>query len=263
MEQNDRMKEARRGLNARLLLLAAGIMLVVNSVSSSARTGLSWLSLADLVIETQTHPAQKAEGGILEEAGEDDADHAEAVMEGGADHAEAVMEGDAEFDINLFIEAMDESNLTVLDLRLFGIFYLISAVVEILAGMTCAFFSNRVDKSKITFTAAAILSAWELIFLAFLLLRGGLMLSVLFNSILLPLVLLWAAWQMRKMAKADPQRVFAVNPGSKPVRKENPPAPRKSIRERASWEAQETDSAFSSSAAEDTKPSSEDMGGTD
>ena len=56
MEQTDKVKEAKRGLNARLLLLAAGIMLVVNAVSSSARTGLSWLSLADLVIEAQTRP---------------------------------------------------------------------------------------------------------------------------------------------------------------------------------------------------------------
>ncbi len=257
MEQNDKAKEIKRGLNARLLLLAAGILLVVNAVSSSARTGLSWLSLADLVIEYAS-PAQTTQEDASEDTPKSPADgNTEAVSEEAsepaseADHnaaegkpAESESEKPAEsagqeFDLGLFIEEMNKSGLTSSDLRTFGIFYMITAVVEILAGMTCAILSNRVDKSKITFTAALILTGWELIFVVFLLLRGGLMLSVLINSILLPLVLLWSAWQMRKMAKADPKRILAVHPGRSPVRKEAPPAPKKSIKERANWAAQE------------------------
>ena len=268
MEQTDKVKEAKRGLNARLLLLAAGIMLVVNAVSSSSRTGLSWLSLADLVIEAQTRPEQGAAEEALEDSGEstpDSSDNTEAVSgestPGSSDNTEAVSEeGDEtvaaensnetapetagqEFDLDHFIEEMNKSGLTARDLRTFGIFYMITAVVELLAGLLCAIFSNRVDKSKITFTAAIILAAWELIFVVYLLLRGGLMLSVLFNSILLPLVLLWSSWQMRKMAKADPERILAVRPRSTPVRKAAEPAPRKSIKERASWTAQEDEEA--------------------
>ena len=253
MEQSDRMKEARRGLNARLLLLAAGIMLVVNAVSSSTRTGLSWLSLADLVTQAQIQPVQTEGEEALEDAGESAAADTEAVT-GEAletdhktsgettaepDHEISAEPAEQEFDIGVFIEEMNKSGLTSSDLRTFGIFYMITAVVEIIAGMICAILSNRVDKSKITFTVAVILAAWELIFVAFLLLRGGLMLSVLLNAVLLPAVLVWSAWQMRKMARTDPERIFAVKPTRSPARKETAPAPPKSIKERANWAAQE------------------------
>ena len=219
MDHSDKIKETKRGLNARLLLLAAGVMLVINSVGSSGRTGLSWLNLADLVVEWQTNSAQSS----VEENNKD------------------VETTGEEFDIGLFTEEMDKAGLTTTDLRSFGIIYMISAVIELLAGLVCVLFSNRVDKSKINFTAAIILAIWELVFLAFLLLRGGLMLSVLFNSILLPLILLWSSWQLRKMAQTDPKRIFAVNPGGAPVRKEIAPKPKKTIKERANWVLQESE----------------------
>ena len=219
MDHSDKIKETKRGLNARLLLLAAGVMLVINSVGSSGRTGLSWLNLADLVVEWQTNSAQSS----VEENNKD------------------VETTGEEFDIGLFTEEMDKAGLTTTDLRSFGIIYMISAVIELLAGLVCVLFSNRVDKSKITFTAAIILAIWELVFVAFLLLRGGLMLSVLFNSILLPLILLWSSWQLRKMAQTDPKRIFAVNPGGAPVRKEIAPKPKKTIKERANWVLQESE----------------------
>ena len=297
MEQNDKLKDAKRSINARLLLLAVGIMLVVNGAISSGRTGLNWLSLAKLVTETQAEQASdkaeataaepaelteetteaaaelKEEAGKPEEASAISAEGTEAAeTAAGSDEAAeagetaAVSEGTAEgeetaaaseaaagteetaatpadgtgdtFDVHTLMEEMDKAGLTVKDLRIFGIFFVIAAVLEVLVGLICALLSNRVDKSKITFTATIILVAWELIFVIFLMLRGGLMLSTLLNSLLLPAVLLWAAWQMRKMAKADPERILAVKPNSTPVRKPAAPAPKKSIKERANWTSQ-------------------------
>ena len=68
MEQNDKLKDAKRSVNARLLLLAVGIMLVVNGVISSGRTGLSWLSLANLVTEAQMKQADTGTDGKAETA---------------------------------------------------------------------------------------------------------------------------------------------------------------------------------------------------
>ena len=229
MEQNDKMKDARRSLNARLLLLAVGIMLVVNAAVSSLRTGISWVSLADLVTKTQL------KAGQTEDQAEAEAETEVETEVETETETQAVSEEDTEFDIQGFIQEMNRSGLTAGDIRSFGIFFLISAVLEIIVGMICAVLSNRVDKSKITFIATVILAIWELIFVVYLLLRGGLMLSVLLNSILLPLVLLWNAWQMRKMAKADPTRIFAVKPNRAPVKKESAPAPKKSIKDRVDW----------------------------
>ena len=279
MEQNDKMKDARRSLNARLLLLAVGIMLVVNAAVSSLRTGLGWLSLADLVTQTQLQgvqtaaeeapaeeaaakeapaapaeeaaaPESPAEEGAAQEAPTEEAAAQEAPAEEAPAEEATPAEGAAaqeesaegtEFDIQVFIEEMDRSGLTAGDLRGFGIAYLISAVLEIIVGMICVVFSNRVDKSKITFTAAIILVVWELIFVVYLLLRGGLMLSVLLNSVLLPIVLLWNAWVMRKLAKEDPTRIFAVKPNRAPAKKPAEPAPKKSIRDRVDWASGDRD----------------------
>ena len=280
MEQNDKLKDVKRSINARILLLAVGIMLVVNGAISSGRTGLNWLGLANLVEETQveqasadtqdksevtaeasdatvaevkeeagepketaTMPAETAEEGEAAAKSEETVEEEETVA-ASAPEAAAGTEGttaasaDETFDVQNFMKEMDKAGLTVKDLRIFGIFFMIAAVLEVLVGLICALLSNRVDKSKITFTATIILVAWELIFVIFLILRGGLMLSTLLNSLLLPVVLLWAAWQMRKMAKADPERILAVKPNSTPVRRPAAPAPKKSIKERANWTSQ-------------------------
>ena len=280
MEQNDKLKDVKRSINARILLLAVGIMLVVNGAISSGRTGLNWLGLANLVEETLTEqasadaqdkpevtaaasdatvaevkeeagepketeamPAERAEEGETAAKSEETVEEEETVA-ASAPEAAAGTEGtaaasaDETFDVKNFMKEMDKAGLTVKDLRIFGIFFMIAAVLEVLVGLICALLSNRVDKSKITFTATIILVAWELIFVIFLILRGGLMLSTLLNSLLLPVVLLWAAWQMRKMAKADPERILAVKPNSTPVRRPAAPAPKKSIKERANWTSQ-------------------------
>ena len=70
---------------------------------------------------------------------------------------------------------------------------------------------------------------------------AGLMnLGLLFTAIVLPLFLLWGATRLGKVAKADPERKFAVDPARKKSSQQSQPAaPKKSIRERAAMQARE------------------------
>ena len=69
----------------------------------------------------------------------------------------------------------------------------------------------------------------------------GLMnLGLLFTAIVLPLFLLWGATRLGKVAQADPERKFAVDPARKKTSQQSQPAaPKKSIRERAAMQARE------------------------
>ena len=260
---NDKLKESRMCLNGRLLLLAVGLMLVFNSLNSTIRNGLTWLDLSRLAVQTQEEIAQEAQNtGEDPSTGTDASDGMVPASDTGASDgmgpasdtdasagmvpasgtdasaeaqvsAEAVAgtEEDA-FDPRELLSRMEEAGITASDLRLFGILFLITAFFEAAAGIFCAVFSNRVDKSRITLAVVITLLAEELIFLAILFFKGGLMLSVLFNSVVLPLILLWAVTRFRKIAKADPERVYAVKP-RQTVQK--PQAQKKSLKEKASW----------------------------
>ena len=62
-------------------------------------------------------------------------------------------------------------------------------------------------------------------------------LGFLFTAILLPLFMLWGATRLRKVAKAEPERVYAVNPAKNKPKQQAAAAPKKSIRERAAMQA--------------------------
>ena len=265
MDQNDRIKEMRTAMNARLLLLMAGLFLVVNAVTSTGRTGLSWMGLMQLVEEYQetgtisgvselsvqdvrdTSEAEEdaAAADKKTEAGEAEVPAADTKTE--ADDAEAsssdteqepetelTAEEQAKQDMETLLSNMDELGVTVNDFRLLGIFSLIVAFVEAVVGIICAVLSNRVDKYKITLTSVIVLLATEICFMILLYTKRALALSMLINCVILPLILLWSALKMRKLAKADPERKYAVARQEGYERKPAPqPAPKKSLRERA------------------------------
>lgn len=232
MEQNDKLKEMKTALNARLFLLFIGIMMVVNAVTSTGRNGLSWLNLASMVTEVRS----EAETAVTAETEDRTVAETEAAA---AENAAGEMEAETELDIELLATQMDEVGITVGDLRFLGIVCLIVAAFEAIIGMICVLFSNRVDKSKITWRAVITLFVVECLFLIVLFTKGVLMLNNLLNALFLPLVLLWSARKLRKLAKADPTRIYAVKQEKQPVRQAAKirQAPNKSLKERAMIQA--------------------------
>ncbi len=242
MEQNEKLKEMRMALNARLFLLFIGIMMIVNAVTTTGRNGLSWLNLANMVTEIQT-------GGT--------ASHIEEETEpSGAMTEKVTVSEETELDIETIAAQMEEVGVTADDLKLLGIICLITAAFEAIIGLICALLSNRVDRSKITLSAVILLLVVECVFLIVLAVKGALMISNLIYSLLLPLVLLWSVFRLRKLAKADPDRIYAVKQNRQPQKPAMPvnSAPKKGLKERAMMSpTEETDA----DAAEEPKQEDE------
>ena len=96
----------------------------------------------------------------------------------------------------------------------------------------------------------------ECVFLIVLAVKGALMISNLIYSLLLPLVLLWSVFRLRKLAKADPDRIYAVKQNRQPQKPAMPvnSAPKKGLKERAMMSpTEETDA----DAAEEPKQEDE------
>lgn len=242
MEQNEKLKEMRMALNARLFLLFIGIMMIVNAVTTTGRNGLSWLNLANMVTEIQT-------GGT--------ASHIEEETEpSGAMTEKVTVSEETELDIETIAAQMEEVGVTADDLKLLGMICLITAAFEAIIGLICALLSNRVDRSKITLSAVILLLVVECVFLIVLAVKGALMISNLIYSLLLPLVLLWSVFRLRKLAKADPDRIYAVKQNRQPQKPAMPvnSAPKKGLKERAMMSpTEETDA----DAAEEPKQEDE------
>ncbi len=212
MEQNN-MKEMSAAINARLFLLFLGIMLMVNALTVSLRNGTGYLKFADIMekmVEEGTYPPAQAE--LASEAPEEATTEelSEASTETGVSAQPQMPQTDEEVAVQLL-----DGGINPKDLRVMGILCMIQMIAELIVGFICAVLANRVDKSKITFLAAAALIGVEAIVLTVQFVMGAMRLSSLLYSIIMPIVLLWSARKLRQLAKADPKRVYAVLPRDK------------------------------------------------
>ena len=218
---NDELKDISRAMNARLFLLFVGIMMMVNALSVSFRTGTGLFTLAktmDTVIaehpsltDELTAETEAVSEEVLETAKEaaTEALSTEGTTEAAADGSSDQMSDEER------VKGLLAIGMTSDKIRILAVFFIIQAIVELAAGFISILLCNRVDKAKITFTTALVLVGVEIVCLVYEFMQGALMLSSLIYSIVLPLLMLWAANKMRKFAKADPKRVYAVAPGKK------------------------------------------------
>ena len=138
-----------------------------------------------------------------------------------------------EADIALLKQDMDKLDITVSDLRQIGMLNILMGIIRIVAGFLCVIFSNRVDKSRWTFTAAVALVCCESAFAVFMYFKRFLSIGSLFYTVFLAGILLFGAIRMRKIAKAYPDRKLAVETGRRRAAGAPPETPKKSFRERA------------------------------
>lgn len=234
MDQSEKIGLARMAINARLLLLLAGIMLILNAITQSGRMGLGYLNFADLMDKQAAVAGEKAPGGAesmterLSEAASGNAAAGGTAAEG---EAEMMTEPDPEAIATMFLEA----GVTSGDMRLVGIASLVAAVFEIWVGAVCVLFSNRVNRYRVLLCATSALLIVEAIYLIILILKKSFILSAAMWSIALPLVLLWCALRFRKLSLADPERVYAIDKNQQPAPEEAAPptVSNKSLRDRA------------------------------
>lgn len=145
--------------------------------------------------------------------------------------------GQADKGVAEYVELLEKAGIDSMFLKIAGVCFLLVGICEIVTGFLAAKNSNRVDKSKFTVKIVVALLIVEIIMEIYLYFAGLMNLGFLFTAILLPLFMLWGATRLRKVAKAEPERVYAVNPAKNKPKQQAAAAQKKSIRERAAMQA--------------------------
>lgn len=158
------------------------------------------------------------------------------------------------YGINMFLVAMEaskgteeivrmmtESGLTVTMAIMMGVCFFLTAIMEMFAGISAVRFANRVDRAFILKKVVFVLLGVEILMQVVLFFMRSLSLGMLFTAIALPLFMLWGVTRLCKLAKADPERVYAVMTEKlkEKQRQQDAAANSKSLRERAMMKAPE------------------------
>ncbi len=252
MDQKEKMKQIKYAMNARMFLMAAGIFLIFTAVTSTGQDGLRWFGIAQVVTD---YDRDVAEGKITpppaeeetketvseekpESTTETDAESAEVKAEteensGTADTDSSNKEDAAqEIDVPALKRDMATLGISVGDLKFLGIACFVIAIIRIFVGVICVKFSNRVDRSSITLKAVIGLAVAEVIYAAVMFLKKALFIGSLIYTFLIVGALLWGALRLRKLAKENPERVYAVEAAQR-FTPQPKPAQKKSLREKA------------------------------
>ena len=200
----------------------------------------------------------------------------EAAAETASENAEttgttATEEAAQEIDVPALKRDMATLGISVGDLKFLGIACFVIAVIRIFVGVICVKFSNRVDRSSITLKAVIGLAIAEVLYAAVMFLKKALFIGSLIYTFLIVGALLWGALRLRKLAKENPERVYAVEAAQR-FTPQPKPAQKKSLREKAMMstdieslpEASETPEAPETSEAletSETPDTSNDEGG--
>ena len=167
----------------------------------------------------------------------EEASETEAAAETASENAEttdasANEEAAQEIDVPALKRDMAALGISVGDLKFLGIACFVIAIIRIFVGVICVKFSNRVDRSSITLKAVIGLAVAEVIYAAIMFLKKALFIGSLIYTFLIVGALFWGALRLRKLAKENPERVYAVEAAQR-FTPQPKPAQKKSLREKA------------------------------
>ncbi len=137
------------------------------------------------------------------------------------------------------VEILQDAGISIGLARGVGICFLIVGMWEATVGLWAVRSNNRVDRSLRTFRLILSLLILEVVMQIFLFFIHMMNLGMLFTAIAIPLFLLWGAGRYRKIAKAEPERVYAVETAKTKAQSHAAPEQKKgkSIHERAVMQA--------------------------
>ena len=153
--------------------------------------------------------------------------------------------------VSEYVELLETAGVSSNFLRAAGICFLLVGIYEVVTGFFAVKNSNRIDKSKFTLKMVVSLLIVEILLQIYLFFTGLMNLGILFTAILLPLFMLWGVTRLRKVARAEPERVYAVKQASREKTRQQAAAPKKSIRERAAMQARLDEDESESEAPEE------------
>ncbi len=139
------------------------------------------------------------------------------------------------------IQMMSEAGMTTGMAWAMGICFLLTAIMEMFAGISAVRFANRVDRAFLLKKIVLVLLGVEILMQVVLFFMRSLSLGMLFTAIALPLFMLWGVTRLCKLKEEDPKRVYAVvtEKEREKQRRQQAAANGKSLRERAMMKASE------------------------
>ncbi len=139
-----------------------------------------------------------------------------------------------------FMDIFSKAGMSVTLAVVIGLVFAFMALLEIFSGVCAVRFSNRLDKANFTARVANILLILEILSQIFLIFVGMMSIPQLVSVIILPLIMMWGASKLRKLARKYPDRIHAVEAGGAP-RQSGSGSNSRSLHDRAVMKAQAWD----------------------
>lgn len=116
------------------------------------------------------------------------------------------------------LQEMAENGFTRELLMGAGASYVVLGITQIVTGVFSFKLANRLDKVKTLRIVAIVFLAISLLQQMYLFLLGASGLAGWISAILMPGILLWALQKNVRLAKADPERIYVIDPQKRPGR---------------------------------------------
>lgn len=126
------------------------------------------------------------------------------------------------------IAQAEEIGLSASNIRIIALMLLILAGAQILVGFIALRFNNRLDKGNLIFRSAVLLMVLQIAAHLVIILNGLTMIEILFIGVMLAGCLIWSSIGFLKLAKAYPDKVWAVEPEKRRDAKHFRPGTKKS-----------------------------------
>ena len=107
------------------------------------------------------------------------------------------------------------------------------AMVQVVVGFIALRFNNRLDKANVLFRATIIWLILQIVAHLIIFLNGMIMVEFMLIGVMLAGCLIFSSISFLKLAKAYPDKTWALEPEKRASKKYLTPAKRKSLRERA------------------------------
>lgn len=155
-----------------------------------------------------------------------------------------------------FVKMLSELDMGIGMVRVMGCGFILVAIMEIFTGISAVRFSNRVDRAMLLKKIIIVLLIVEVAMQVFLFFMRAMSLGMLFTALAIPLFMFWGVTRLCKLAKEDPERIYAVETAKErqKMQQQAAAAKGKSLRERAMMKAsvpERTDAREDVETAED------------
>lgn len=110
-----------------------------------------------------------------------------------------------------YVDVLKTANMSITLARVTAICFILEGIAEIFCGVCSFRFCNRVDKSKLMLKIAISLLVIEVAMQIYLFCMRMMNLGTLISALVIPLFMIWGATRLRKLAKAFPDRVYALD----------------------------------------------------